>query len=573
MMTKIRRRARAAQPPLVGASALLAALIPSQLPAANPVHAAVHAASTHSCVVYTGSGDTTFVRNFNTFASPLAYTNGAIYEPLYIITTAGGGHIYPWLATNYAFTDGNKTLLITVRQGVKWSDGQPFTAKDVLFTYTAGRINAAMDQVNLVGPDSNIASINLVGSTQVAVHFKTVDTTVLPTFLSNIKIIPEHIWSKVKNVTTFTNPNPVGTGPYTQVQKFSGQDYVLGKNPYYWQAGKPAVPCVERTFAASNDAAALAMVHADVDWTGNFVPNVQTVYVRRDPAHFHYYYATNNTPVGLFFNDTVYPYSLVNFRKAVSMALNRPLISQIAEYGYEPPADATGIAQEWPTWVDHSLDAQSKALTTYNPAAAKALLAASGFTLKGGQLYDPKGHKVSAPLNVVSGFSDFVLASQLIERELKALGIDSSVTLSADYNSWANVADKGFAPHVHWSYGGTQPYNYYYSFMSKHSYVPTGTDAVTTGNWSRFDSPAADALFAQYQQTTDAGTQHAITNKLEKIAIDQMPSIPIMIGASWYTYSTLYFTGWPTPQNFYANGQAMAYPDMPLVLTKLTPVK
>ena len=569
-MTMIQRRcARAALPALVSTGALLAALIPFHFTAANPVHAA----SNHSCVVYTGAGDTTFVRNFNTFASPLDYTNGAIYEPLYIITTAGGGHVYPWLATNYAFKDGNKTLLITVRQGVKWSDGQPFTAKDVLFTYTAGRINAAMDQVDLVGADSNIASINLVGSTQVAVHFKKVDTTVLPTFLSNIKIIPQHIWSKVKNVTTFTNPNPVGTGPYTEVQKFSGQDYVLGKNPYYWQAGKPTVPCVERTFAANNDSATLSLINGDTDWTHNFVANVQKVYVQHDPAHFHYFYATNNTPVGVFFNDTVYPYSIVNFRKAVSMALNRPLISQIAEYGYEPPADATGIAQEWPSWVDHRLDAQSKALTTYNPSAAKALLAASGFTLKGGQLYDPKGHKVTAPLNVGSGFPDFVLASQLVKLELKALGINASVTLSPDYNSWASVADKGFAPNVHWSYGGVQPYNYYYSFMSKHSYVPIGTDAVATGNWSRWYSPAADALFAQYRQTTDAGTQHAITNKLEKIALDQMPSIPVMTGASWYTYSTLYFTGWPTPQNPYANGSANTYPDMALVLTKLTSLK
>jgi len=569
-MTMTQRRcARAAMPALIGTGALLAALIPSHFTASTPVHAA----STHSCVVFTGSGDTTFTRNFNTFASPLDYTNGGIYEPLYIITTAGGGHVYPWLATNYAFKDGNKTLLITVRQGVKWSDGQPFTAKDVLFTYTAGRINPAMDQVGLVSADSNIASINLVGSTQVAVHFKKVDTTVLPTFLSYIKIVPQHIWSKVKNVTTFTNPNPVGTGPYTQVQRFSGQDYVLGKNPYYWQAAKPAVPCVERTFASNNDSAALSMAHGDVDWTHNFVPNVQKVYVAKDPAHFHYFYATNNTPNALNFNDTVYPYSIVNFRKAVSMALNRPFISQIAEYGYEPPTDATGIAQEWPTWVDRSLDAQSKALTTYNPSAAKALLASSGFTLKGGQLYDPKGHKVSVPLNVVSGFSDFVLATQLIERELKALGIDSSVTLSANYNSWANVADKGLVPHLHWSYGGTQPYNYYYSFMSKHSYVPTGKDAVATGNWARFYSPAADALFAQYRQTTDAGTQHTITNKLEKIAIDQMPIIPVMTAANWYTYSTLYFTGWPTPQNFYANGWPGTYPDTALVLTKLTPVK
>src|SRR5438445_7712436 len=76
---------------------------------------------------------TSFVRNFNPFSpDALDFTAGAIYEPLYIITTAGGGRSYPWLATAYQWRDGGKTLLITLRHGVRWSDGQPLTARDVL---------------------------------------------------------------------------------------------------------------------------------------------------------------------------------------------------------------------------------------------------------------------------------------------------------------------------------------------------------------------------------------------------------------------------------------------------------
>ena len=567
---KVRTGARTFVPALLGTLALLAALVPMQATQARSSQA-----SSHPCVVGTGAGDTTFVRNFNPFGAAMDFTIGGIYEPLYVIVTAGGGHEYPWLATAYKWTDSNHTLLLTIRDGVKWSDGQPFTAKDVLFTLTAGTINAALDQGVGYAPraTSNIASINIVGSNQVALHFKKVDTTVLSNIVSGIKVIPQHIWASIKNPTTFTNPNPVGTGPYTEVQKFSGQDYILGKNPHYWQPGKPVVSCLERSFASGNDAAMISMVHGDVDWTGNFVPNVQKVYVARDPQHFHYFYATPNTPAGLFFNDLKYPYTLVDFRKALSMAINRQQVSTIGEYGYAPPADATGLAFQFPGWVNHALDSQSKMLTTYNKDAAKALLTKIGFTNKGGQLYDPKGNKVSIVLNVINGWTDWVLSMQIIEKNLKDIGIDASVKLSPDYNSWSAQADKGLVPHLHWTYSGSTPYTYFNSTLGPSSFVPTGTPAGSTGNWARFVDPAAAPLLARFKSTADTATQRQLANKLQVLEIKDFPYIPLFIGPSWYTYSTKYFTGWPTQQDPYVNGQMGAYPDRVVVLTRLVPAK
>src|SRR5437588_460144 len=128
-------RARIILPALLSALALSVALLPASTTSARSVRAA-------SPVYLTSNTNfwTTMVRNFNPFApSALDFTKGAIYEPLYIITTAGGGHSYPWLATGYKWTNGNKTLLVTIRHGVKWSDGQPFTAKDVAFTFNYGK--------------------------------------------------------------------------------------------------------------------------------------------------------------------------------------------------------------------------------------------------------------------------------------------------------------------------------------------------------------------------------------------------------------------------------------------------
>ena len=96
---------------------------------------------------------TTFVHNFNPFepAAYLDFTEGAIYEPLMIVTTAGTGHIYPWLATGYAWSNGNKTLTFTIRNNVKWSDGLPLTAADVVFSYMYGKTHPAADLTGLWG--------------------------------------------------------------------------------------------------------------------------------------------------------------------------------------------------------------------------------------------------------------------------------------------------------------------------------------------------------------------------------------------------------------------------------------
>ena len=135
------------------------------------------------------------------------------------------------------------------------------------------------------------------------------------------------------------------------------------------------MPCLEYIETTSNDAALLLIQSGKVDWTHNFVPNVEQVYSAKDPAHYHSFYATTAYPISLMFDTTQYPYSLVPFRQAVSMAINRDDVSKLGEYGYAPPTDAIGLGGIFPQWVtDPAIKAEAKRLATYDPAAAKKLL-------------------------------------------------------------------------------------------------------------------------------------------------------------------------------------------------------
>jgi peptide/nickel transport system substrate-binding protein len=566
-----------------GGAVLLATLVVVAVAAARPLSLGGHAApltrtaaTAHSCLVMAGAGDPAFVKNFNPFiATGLPsgqFVRGAIYEGL-TVSPEGGKPTLPWLARSWKWSNGNKTLTLQLAKGVKWSDGKALTSTDVVYSLTAGKQNKVMDIVGFARPGSNIASVKAKGSYTVAIVLKTADSQFIAATLNGQFIIPRHIWSKVADPATWTNPNPVGSGPFTQITRFTTQDFVLSKTPNYWQAGKPLIGCLEYVQAASNDASLALAQSGQVDWTHNFVPNVDKAYIAKDRAHFHAFYATTAYPVSLVFDNNTYPYSLVAFRHALSMAIDRKTVSKLGEYGYAPATDAIGLNGLFPQWVtDSAIKAQSKQLSTYNPTAAKKLLTDNGFTYKGSKLYDPKGNAVGLDIHVISGWSDWVASNQIITKNLQGIGIDSNVKLEPDWNSWYPNAFATKNPTLLWQNGSqASPYGFFNANLSQNSLIASGTDASATGNWSHTYDATATGLLNQWKVTLDAKKQHAIAAKLEKIFLDNMPIVPLFIGPRWSTYSTRYFHCFNSPKNFYGDPIFSTFPDNLLSFTRICP--
>ena len=487
-------------PALAAAVGLVALVVTASVPAATRIVGS--ASANHTCLVMTGSGDPAFVKNFNPYTATGqpsgGFVRGAFYEPLIISSVAGGGHTYPWLAQSWKWSNGNKTLTLNLRKGVKWNDGKPLTSADVVYSLTAGKQNKIMDMIGYASPDTSVASIKAVGPYKVAINLKTIDSQFIAANLNLQFVVPMHIWSKVADPATWPNSNPVGSGPFAKVGRFTAQDFVFNKNPHYWMAGAPKIPCLEYTQAASNDAALLATQSGQVDWTHNFVPNVAQAYEAKDKAHYHAFYATTAYAQSLVFDATQYPYSIVAFRKALSLAINRNDVSKLGEYGYAPPTDALGINYIFPAWDKGSVHATAQAAATYNPAAAKKLLTDAGFTYKGSTLLDPKGNPVKLDIHVISGWSDWVASNQIITKNLQAIGIDSNVALEPDWNSWYPNASTTKNPTLLWQTASqASPYAYFLSNLSQVKFTPSGEDATNTGNWSHITDARATALLNQ----------------------------------------------------------------------------
>ncbi len=510
----------------------------------------------HRCLVAAGSGDLPFERDFNPFGQPLDLTSGGIYEPLVVVTAADGGHQYNWLASGFRWSRDRRTLTITVRHGVQWTDGAPLTNKDVAYTLTAGYQAKAMDQIGLRRLGNEVVWVRAVGTDQVAVRLNRIDTTWVTSVLANnVRVVPQHVFAHIEHVGSWSNPHPVGTGPFAVVERFGTQSYILDRNPNYWRHGAPHIACIERVVASSQESAVLQAVTGSLDLTNDLFLNADHVYVAHDRPHFHYFYPANSPGIGLFLDDTSYPFSIVALRKAISRAVDRKLISRYAESGYAPTVDALGINRAWPGWISKDLAAASKKLATYDPAAARRLLIGAGFSYDGGTLLDPKGRPVVINATVPAGWVDWFTVWTQIQQDLGRVGITVKIGAVPTFGAWTKDAFSTRKATLLWNNAvdTDSPYTYFKEHLDTSSFVPSGHSAYLAGDWEHFRSARATRLLEQFRATSDRAIQHRIAGKLERVFLRELPFVPLFAGPTWSTYSTRNFVGFPSAGHDYVD--------------------
>ncbi len=505
-----------------------------------------------------GEQVSTWVRNFNPFLSDVRYPaqQNGMYEPLLLFNFATG-ELVPWLATEYAWNEDNTVLTFKIREGVKWSDGQAFTMDDVIFTFDLVKAYPALDATTASILTDYVESYSALDDTTLEFKFKKIYTPALYD-ISNLWVVPEHIWKDIKNPVTFTNENPVATGPFTEVTRFEDQIYVVEKNPYYWQEGKPYFQGLRFPAFPGNDQANMALVNDELDWAGNFVPDIEKTFVAKNPENFHYYFAEGDM-VLLYINPTLKPFDNPEVRKAVSMGIDRKMVVDVAMFNYAPPADATGLSEGYKVWKNAKA-VEAGTWTNYDVAKANEMLDALGLK-KGddGIRRDLDGNPMKYDLLVVSGWTDWVSTCQIIAQNMKDLGIDIAVR-TPEFSAYMDTLGKGHHQWaISWSAGGPTPYAFYRSQVSSQSAQPLGEAAAE--NWNRYVSKEADQLLDDFANTSDIARQKEIMGQLQMVFVNEAPALPLFPGPQWYEYTTSRFVGWPSKENPYAPGTPYAVPN------------
>ncbi len=523
----------------------------------------------HGVLVVSQEQQASWVRNFNPLTTATAArwpTLAGVYEPLFVFNSVRAEHV-PWLAVAREWREKNRVLRLTTRDSVLWSDGRPFTARDVAFTFNLLKRFPALDRRGVWGFLSGVRALD-----ERTVDFR-FQRDFIPGFdeLAAQQIVPEHVWSLVADPVAFPNENPVATGPFTEVRVFRNQVYELGRNPRYWQRGLPRVEALRFPAYPSNDRANLALVFDEVDWAGNFIPAIDRVYVGRKPEHHRYWFPLTGSSIFLYPNTTRAPFDDARVRKALSMAIDRDLLVDVALYRSSRPADATGLSDAYTAWRSAEIAAGGD-WVRHDVARAAALLDSAGCRRGAdGVRRRPDGTLLRYEILTVSGWSDWVRAAQVIARGLSAIGVQASVR-TYDFSAWFQRVQEGnFDLSLGWSFEGPTPYLFYRWLMSSATVKPIGEAAM--GNWHRYGSPSADQALTAFEREPDPAAQKQLADALQRIFVDEAPAIPLYPNPSWAEYSTARFAGFPSRENPFADPSPNKFDrgEVLLVLTSLTP--
>ena len=274
--------------------------------------------------------------------------------------------IVPDLAASWSWSEEGTELSFPLRQGVKWHDGKPFTAKDVKCTWDM--LTGKSDEKLRLNPRKswyrNLEEVSVNGDHEVTFHLKRPQPSFLALLASGWSpIYPCHV--AARDMRT----RPIGTGPFKFVEFKPNELIRVTRNPNYWKQGRPYLDGIEYPIIPSISTRILGFVAGKFDTVaGVTVPLLKDVKSQAPQAICEV--APTNVPRTLLVNPAAPPFDNSELRRAMTLSLDRKSFIDIITLGL---GDIGGVMLPAPEGVWGMPPDMLKTLPGYDPDVAKNL--------------------------------------------------------------------------------------------------------------------------------------------------------------------------------------------------------
>lgn len=417
----------------------------------------------------------------------------------------------PGLAKSWSVSPDGREYVFHLQENVKFHDGQPFTADDVIFSvmkfYTelAPRARGIFSLIeSATAPDPH--TVRFVLKQPFEPFLLMFDT-------SASGIVPKHLFDGQDYRTAPVVQRPVGTGPFRFAEWQRGNFIRLERFAEYWKPGRPYLDAIIYRIVPDSQSRRLAMETGQAQLSqANDIEPFDVPALRGKPnlevltTGWEYF-----SPLSwIETNHRVKPLDDVRVRQALSMAIDRNFIAQRLWFGVGKPA-TNPIAS---TTKFHDKDVK---IAAFNVAQANALLDAAGHPRGAGGVRFTLKHLVLPYGEVWSRLAEY------LRQAFRQVGVALELE-STDAGSWARRIGN-------WEYETS--INFVYQFGDptlgvERTYVSTNIQKVTFTNTGGYANPRVDALFAQARNATAAAERQRAFTDVQKILCEEVPQIWLM---------------------------------------------
>lgn len=429
-------------------------------------------------------------------------------------------NLKPWLATSWEQPDP-LTWVFHLRDGVRFHDGRPLEAADVVWTIRSlidPSLTARLPGGTLISPKSgsfaSVASVEARDRLTVVIHLRRPD----PALLFNLSdglfgVVPRGSGSRL-------GLHPIGSGPYRFVSQMQDKDVVLERVPGCWSEPNGLAPFTRLQFNIVPDTitSALELQKGSADAASNVLTLDMVYALRNSPTVL-----TSSVPGSniwyLNLNVADPPLSDRRVRQAIALSIDRPAIITSLWRGHAQLSDTLLPPGYWAT-----ADPSDLVHYPHDPARAAALLESAGYHA------DADGIRLHLSIKISTEESARLLAA-VVQQQLRASGIALSIR-SAEFGTFYSDVTRGaFQMYVlKWVGSNEDPDIFRYMYSSQ-SFPPRGA------NRGHYINPQIDALLAQAAAESGPGAQQR--RRTEYVEIQHILSVDLPTIPLWFPTSDL----------------------------------